>query len=138
MKLLISDRISSYHRYVEAHEQLFRCSTPEQFTEVAGNLIEDYLENQLIHKELKHYNDTRTLLKEHPIFEEQEIQDRIFALTLPELFARRNASKKSLRAVKSALKDKSATSAVIARREKIKWVREIEIRFIDQRLNQTK
>lgn len=138
MKLLISDRISAYHRYVEAHEQLYNCSTPEQSTVVAGNLIEDFLENQLIHKELKHYNDTRTLLKEHSIFEEQEIHDRIFALTLPELVARRNASKKSLRAVKSALKDKNATSTAIARREKIKWVRETEIRFIDQRLNQTK
>ncbi|TNE31760.1 MAG: hypothetical protein EP346_00150 [Bacteroidetes bacterium] len=138
MKLLISDRISAYHRYVIAHEQLYNCSTPEQFTVVAGKLIEDFLENQLIHKELKHYNDTRTLLKEHPIFEEQEIRARIYSLTLPELVARRNASKKSLRAIKSKLKDSKATSAQKARREKIKWVREMEIQFIDERLNQTK
>ena len=45
LKALAADMITSWHNYVNAHEDLFRCTTPEECFEVAAKTIRNFTQN---------------------------------------------------------------------------------------------
>lgn len=69
LKILVSDMISAYDRYHEAHERLFTALTPEDFAAASADVVENYLENREIWDELNHYKEKGEILGKHPIFE---------------------------------------------------------------------
>lgn len=104
MKILVSDKISAYYRYVELHGQLFECQGKEECTQVSDSLIQDWLENQLIHKELNYYKDHGKVLGEHPIFERVKVLREIDGLTADKLVKKINALYKSIKETERLLK----------------------------------
>ena len=69
LKILAADKITSYKKYVDAHKQLNACVSIEQCYLTAKEIIENYLENQLITTEFKHYMETKKVLGKHKIFD---------------------------------------------------------------------
>lgn len=68
LQLLIGKKITAYHNYVQAHKDLFDCTSLEQCAEVAEKLIENYQENRQIFEELDYYKEHKNCLGLHPIF----------------------------------------------------------------------
>lgn len=70
LKILVSNKITAYKEFKAAHEKLFDCRDNKEELATARHIIENYIENYRIHKELHHYKNTGTVLGNHPIFEE--------------------------------------------------------------------
>ena len=81
LKILVADRITAYHGYVEAHKALFAAATPEEIAELAAAVIDNYIENQEIWAELNHYKENGEVLGVHPIFAEQKRKAEIIGMT---------------------------------------------------------
>lgn len=99
LKILTADRRTAYYKYVEAHESIqTKTLTEEQLAEAAKTVLENYLENRLIWKELKHYQDTKEPLGEHPIWRTKKLREEIMALDVKGLIKKTNslASSKSI------------------------------------------
>lgn len=68
LKILAADKITAYHNYVSAHEQLFTCETPEECFETAEKVIENFRQNRKILSEFAYYKEHRSCLGKHPVF----------------------------------------------------------------------
>lgn len=68
LKILAADKISSWRRYVDLHEQLFDCTDPDQCFRTASALLAAYMENRDIHAEFAYYKEHGQLLARHPVF----------------------------------------------------------------------
>lgn len=70
MKILAANKLTAYHNFKEAHKALFNCiSANDQFL-TAKRLTENFVDNQLIWKELNHYKENGSILGKHPVFRE--------------------------------------------------------------------
>jgi hypothetical protein len=68
LKILVADRITAYHNYVEAHKNLFSAASEKELLKAASTVVENYLDNQEIWDELNHYKQTGQLLGKHNVF----------------------------------------------------------------------
>ena len=84
-KILVSDMISAYARYVDGHKRLFDALTEDELSTISQNVVEDYLENRLIWKELEFYKKEGKPLGEHPIWASQARILEIEAMSTPDL-----------------------------------------------------
>lgn len=73
LKILIADKLTAYHAYVEAHGNLFTAITSEEQFAAASATVENWLENQAIYKELDFYKKHSEILGEHKLFEKMAI-----------------------------------------------------------------
>lgn len=71
LKILAADKITAYHKYTSLHPQL--CDlTEENDEQVTSDLVESFIENRRIHRELTYYGKHKKVLGLHPIFKEYE------------------------------------------------------------------
>lgn len=84
-KILVADMITAYERYTSLHPELFMVESTEEAFEKADALIDSYLENQSIWKELNHYKATGQILGEHHYFDEQNRKAELMKKSVPEL-----------------------------------------------------
>lgn len=68
LKILAADKITAYWRYVQAHERLFDCVTPEEQHATMQELMRNYQENRDIIAEFVYYKEHRNVLGKHRIF----------------------------------------------------------------------
>ena len=68
LKALVTDRISSYHRYQDTWPKLFTASTPEECAVVASTIVNAYIDNRRTWEELNYYQQHHRVLGHHPIF----------------------------------------------------------------------
>lgn len=123
LKILVSDKRKAFRAYADAHAKLlFVAFNDEEKTEIldieiyelASKALENFEVNQLIYKELNHYKEHKTILGEHPIFADLNLQKKIDEMSAADLakrasnldnYIRRdtNAAKKSNEPKKSEL-----------------------------------
>ncbi len=82
---LVGHRISRYNEYSALYPQLRRCSTLEQCADVAGRLIDAYLDNRSCTAELDYYQRHRRLLGRHPYLKQWRQLSTLRAKTTREL-----------------------------------------------------
>lgn len=70
MKILAANKLTAYHNFKEAHKALFNCTSANEQFLTAKKLTENFVDNQLIWKELNHYKNTNTILGKHPVFKQ--------------------------------------------------------------------
>lgn len=70
LKILAADKITAHSKYKEAHVALFDCTSTESQYLTAKLLVENFIDNQLIWKELEYYKQNKTILGKHPVFKE--------------------------------------------------------------------
>lgn len=85
LKILVADRITAYHEYVAAHEELFTAENEEQLQQATESVVENYLENNEIFEELNFYKDNGKLLGKHPVFKQVDRMREIRAMATPDL-----------------------------------------------------
>lgn len=70
LKILVGDKITAYYNYINAYAKIADATTAHDQSNIASYLIDNYMENQQITAELKHYKETKTLLGQHPVFQQ--------------------------------------------------------------------
>lgn len=68
LKILVGDKITAYHNYVKAYNNLHTATNVEQQYNNVRYLVENYIENHIIHQELHYYKEHKKVLGKHPVF----------------------------------------------------------------------
>jgi hypothetical protein len=86
-KILTADKLTHYHKWVEAHKQLLVvvpaegqepvAMSPEEIFVLAKKAIENFTANQDIYAELEHFRNTGKILGQHPIFRRKKMQESV-------------------------------------------------------------
>ncbi len=66
LKILVADMFTAYGRYKDDHRKIREVPGDKIASDLAGSIIENFLEDRQIMKELEHYRDTGALLGQHP------------------------------------------------------------------------
>ncbi|TSA24353.1 MAG: hypothetical protein D4R67_11960 [Bacteroidetes bacterium] len=85
LKILVADKITAYHAYREAHKLLFEADCREKTFSAARDLVENYLENQLIYEELNYYKKHGKILGRHKIFNHLKRVEEIRTMKIGDL-----------------------------------------------------
>ena len=96
LKVLASDKLTTYYRYVEAHDELFDCTNNQECYEVAKIVISNFLQNREIYRELEFYKEHNRVLGKHSIFKELSRLKELRKLPLRELIRRQINIKESI------------------------------------------
>ena len=83
-KILVSDLITDYHKYVKTHENLSNVSLDELYKE-ADATVTAYVNNKLAWEELEHYKLNAEILGLHPLFKYKEKTDKFKDMSLEDL-----------------------------------------------------
>lgn len=67
-KILVADKITAYHNYVNGYEKFFDCVTNADYLKVATQVVENYIRNRRILKEFDHYKKHKKILGDHLVF----------------------------------------------------------------------
>lgn len=103
IKLMLHDMFSAYDRYRDAHAKLSPENSIDQNLVLAGEVVENYLDNRMMWEELDYYKEHNALLGNHPIFETVKLREEIKALTDIQLVQKQNTVKSNLTKSKKAI-----------------------------------
>lgn len=109
MFTVVGKRIRAYKKYQELHEQLQKANsdefgyTEEQKLQITTDCEAAYNDNQALWNELNHYNLNKTILGEHEIFRQSNIQKEVEFLTNDEMYKFKTSSVKFFHDQKKAL-----------------------------------
>jgi hypothetical protein len=119
LKILVSDRITAYHNYVQAHKKLHENLKEEEIAQAVEDVVENYLENQLIFKELQHFQEKGEPLGEHPIWAQKQALEEIQKLGIKDLIKKKNSLTKGISTDKAKIaKEEEAEKPDPAKLEK--------------------
>jgi hypothetical protein len=116
-KILVADMMTAHENYVKAHEELFNITNEQDAFDAADKLINNYLDNQEIWKELNYYKNTGTVLGKHSYFEDQNRQKELTSKSVPDLMIMLRNIEHSIWRVTKKMKD-DPKPELVARREK--------------------
>lgn len=102
------------------HEQLTCCGTREQCAKVAGELIENFIDNRMMWLELDYYKQHKTILGKHPIFNEFKQKRLLLSMSLRDMLARRKQLEMNIWRTKSLIKKGGSPELQTKRRERLK------------------
>ncbi|WP_333862569.1 hypothetical protein [Sphingobacterium sp.] len=85
LKIIIGDKITSYHNYCDAYERLKNAKTDKDHLEAVSYLVDQYLKNRAISAEMDYYKEHGIVLGKHPIFEEYKKIKQYRSLPLKDL-----------------------------------------------------
>ena len=103
LEALASRKFTRYRAYVRLYRQLRDCTTTEQCAKVAGELVENYIDNRLIWQELAWYREHGTLLGRHPAFAEFRRRHALLGKPVKELMKRLRQVEMNIWRVKSEM-----------------------------------
>lgn len=96
LKALAADMITSWHNYVDAHEELFRCTTPEECFEAAEKTVINFTRNSSSRVEFRYYKEHRRVLGRHPVFALTRRMDSLRRLPVTSLVRKRDNVRDSI------------------------------------------
>ena len=103
LEALASRKFTRYRAYVRLYRQLRDCTTTEQCAKVAGELVENYIDNRLIWQELAWYQEHGTLRGKHPAFAEFRRRHALLGTPVKELMQRLRQVEMNIWRVKSEM-----------------------------------
>lgn len=103
LEALASRKFTKYRAYVRLHRQLRDCTSLEDCAKVAGELVDNYIDNRLIWEELTWYKEHGSLLGKHPAFAEFRRRRELNNLPVKELVKRQRQVEMNIWRVKNEL-----------------------------------
>ena len=103
LEALASRKFAKYHAYVRLYERLRECSTLDECAKVAGELVDNYIDNRLIWQELNWYQEHGSILGKHPAFAEFRRRKELVKMPVRELMTRLRRVEMNIWRVKSEL-----------------------------------
>jgi hypothetical protein len=117
LKVLVADMLSAYDRYRKAYADLD--DTADLFV-VARDVVDNFIENRDIWKELNHYKETGKVLGNHPIFNRQKRFAAFQQMKLQELIKLKKNTEFNIWRNKALIEKKDKPHLNGSRQEKIK------------------
>jgi len=134
LKILIADKITAYHNYTAAHYRLFEADSLEKTFEASREIVENYLNNQSIYKELNHYREKGVILGEHPIFDRLRRMDEIRSMRIGDLVTLKIRLENNLVRNRKKLRDQLNHPDSARRAERVR-IMELELTEVNRLLN---
>lgn len=103
LKALAADKITTYWQCVDLHEQLFLCHKNGECRDTAALLVNTFIEDRLIKRELEYYKQHRGILGEHRIFAEQRKISDIRRMPLRELLRKEKQLRDNIWRIRSEI-----------------------------------
>jgi len=103
LQALVTRRITRYHEYTSLYPQLRDCNDLTQCADVAGRLVDAYLDNQAIFRELDYYQKHHKVLGKHPFFKHFTELNRLRIMSVRDLIKEQNKTRGNIWRVKSEL-----------------------------------
>lgn len=95
LKILVADKITAHDRFVKAHKELFEAAGAEMY-ELAKEVVENFIENDVIYAELDYYREHKKPLGQHPIWDNRKELEEIKQLAPQDLVKKLNALRKNV------------------------------------------
>ncbi len=129
LKILVADKLTAYDRWVSAHNELLKLvESPEgpaipmdedQIFELAKMAVENFEMDELIKKELDHYQETKEILGLHPIFTPEVKEKEAETFTPLELSKKINNAKSNISKTKTKIETEKNTKKLEKLHEKL-------------------
>ncbi len=119
LKELVADMLTAYDNYTQAHAKLFENISQQEVEELSKTVVENYLENRAIWKELNHYKEHGKVLGEHPIFDWFQRRDEIRQMKEGDLVKLRDQLKNKLPRTKKKIKEEPDHKDTEKRKERV-------------------
>ena len=123
LKALAADMISSWHNYVNAHEDLFSCLTPEECFAAAEKTIRNFSQNSEIRTEFQYYKEHHRVLGKHPIFALSKRMDSLRRLPVTKLAQKRRNVQDSIWRAERGIKKGDRPDLKATREERLARLR---------------
>lgn len=104
LQALVTRRITRYHEYSNLYPKLRDCQALTECADVAGRLLDAYLDNQAIFREMEYYQKHRKVLGRHPFFRHYQQLSRLRSSTTSQLFREKQRTLDNIWRVKSEIK----------------------------------
>lgn len=134
LKILVSDKITSYHCYVAAHARLFTVKSKEETFNAARDTVENYINNRRIYEELDHYKRHRHLLMQHPIFERRKREKEISSMSAAGLAGLKKKLEMNIWRNKKLIEKEPGHEQTFSRADKVKNY-EFELKIVNRLLD---
>ena len=119
LEALASRKFTKYRAYVRLYNGLRDCSTLEQCAKVAGELVDNYIDNRLIWQELSWYQEHGTILGKHPAFAEFRRRRQLNDMPVKQLVKRQQQVEMNIWRVKNELAKGTKPHLDAGRRERL-------------------
>lgn len=103
LEALASRKFAKYHAYVRLHSLLRDCTDLTQCAKVAGELVDNYIDNRLIWQELNWYKEHGSILGKHPAFAEFRRRRQLNDMSVKQLVKRQQQVEMNIWRVKNEL-----------------------------------
>ncbi|WP_294141600.1 hypothetical protein [uncultured Sanguibacteroides sp.] len=135
LKILASDKITTYWTCVELHEKLFSCHKNEECLLVVRELVNAFIEDQTIKRELDYYKQHKGILGEHRIFERLKAIERVRSMGVKELFRKERQLRENIWRIKAEIA-KGDKPHLLSYREQRLQEKLDELAMVEKRLNE--
>lgn len=129
LKILASDKITTYWKIVDLHEKLFNCDKNEDCRNTVAELVNVFIEDQEIKQELDYYKQHGGILGHHRIFETVKKIDEIRKMSIKELIKREQNLRENIWRIRSEIA-KGDKPHLLFEREKRLREREKELEIV--------
>lgn len=119
LKALAADIITSWHNYVNAHEDLFKCTTPEECFETAEKTVRNFYQNSVSRTEFQYYKEHHRILGKHPIFALTKKLDNLRRMPITGLIRKRRNVQDSIWRAEREIKKGDRPDLKVSREERL-------------------
>lgn len=119
LKALAADMITSWHNYVNAHEDLFKCTTPEECFEAAEKTVRNFYLNSVSRTEFQYYKEHHRILGKHPIFALTKKLENLRRMPITELIRKRRNVQDSIWRAEREIKKGDRPDLKVSREERL-------------------
>lgn len=120
LKILVGDKITAYHKYVQAYNAIPKSlNENEQFDNVR-TLVENYIENHLIYKELNYYKKYGKTLGDHEIFQQFQRLKEFRNLSTLDLVKKKDQLEHNIWRNKNRIETDNRPDLLVSREKRIK------------------
>ena len=104
LQALVTRKITDYHRYQQLYGELRDCSSEDELSDKAGKLLDAYLDNQAIKRELDYYQKNHRVLGRHPMFKHFQELSRLRSMSVRDLIREQDKVKNNIWRVNSEIR----------------------------------
>ncbi len=120
LKLLITDKISAFTKCAEHYKKLTDGNSEELALQNVSTLVENFISNHEIFKELKYYSDHGKFLGKHKIFSQYQRLKELRSLNTMDLFNKKKNLENNIWRIQSKIKKEKRQDLLPGRESKLK------------------
>lgn len=135
LKVLAADKITTYWKIVELHDKLYSCHKNEECLDVAFELVNTFIEDYEIKRELDYYKEHHGVLGRHRIFETQARIDQVRKMSVRDLLRKEKQLRDNIWRIQSEINKGDKPHLLVEREQRLEERQkelEIVIRMLDE------